>query len=208
MSTQQPREEGVTGQVEALAPETESAGESRASDPMRTVAEGLADHGLEVHGPEPDESAYLKITNSPGTLCDILISEDGSAEWEYRLSRARYTDPAVITDIALGILGANPSRSQAALPRRSPKRTLMSVAGQALVSRGMQVCLEVYKDDFFFEVCSELEVTNPALPSRGAVRIGDDNSIRWECSFIDTGADTDGIDPLDFAETIAKVTIG
>ena len=48
-------------------------------------------------------------------------------------------------------------------------------------------------------------MTNPALPSRGAVRIADDNSIRWECSFIDPGADTDGIDPLDFAETIVKV---
>jgi hypothetical protein len=205
MSTQQAREADVTGQVETRAPKTEGAGESRASDPILTVAVGLADHGLEVHGPEQDESYYLKITNSPGTMCDVLISEDGSAEWEYRLSRLRYTDPAVIADIALRVLGVNTTQPQAGLPQRYPKRTLISVAGQALVSRGMQVCLEVYKDDCFFEVSSEIEVTNPALPSRGAVRIADDNSIRWECSFVDPDADIDGIDPLDFAETIVKV---
>jgi hypothetical protein len=194
MSTQQAREADATGR----------GGDSTPAKVMSTVADRLTDHGLDVRSSER-ESHYLKITHAPGVLCDVVIGEGGSAEWEYRLSRGRYADPAVITGIVLSILGGNPARSQDALPRRYPKRTLMSVAGRALAGRGMQVCLEVFKDDFFFEVCSEIEVTNPALPSRGAVRISDDNSVRWECSFIDPAADTEGIDPLDFAETIAKV---
>jgi len=197
MSTQQAREADATGRD----------GDSTPGTVISTVADRLADHGLDVRSTERG-SHYLKITHVPGVLCDVVICEGGSAEWEYRLSRGRYADPAVITSLVLNILGASPTRPQATLPQRHPNRTLMSVAGRALTDRGMQVCLQVYTDDFFFEVQSEIEVTNPAQPSRGAVRIADDNSIRWECSFTDPAADADGIDPEDFAETIAKVLAG
>jgi hypothetical protein len=106
MSTEQAKEAAV--QVETPAPETEGAGDSPDCDLMHTVADGLTGHGLDVHDPERGVFHYLRITNRPGTLCDVVICEDGSAEWEYRLSRGRYTDPAIITDIALRILGAKP----------------------------------------------------------------------------------------------------
>ena len=83
MSTQQGTEAGTGAQVRTLVPGTEPDVDDTA-ELMHTVADGLAQHGLRVRGPEPG-SQYLKISDVPGISCDVAIIEDGPAEWEYRM---------------------------------------------------------------------------------------------------------------------------
>ena len=73
---------------------------------IRTFADELTGHWLDVRGAELDGSQYLKITNVPGVLCDPAVRDDGTVEWEYRLCLASQADPARVIEMALAAVPA------------------------------------------------------------------------------------------------------
>jgi hypothetical protein len=204
MSTERDEAADVTPQAEKPAPEAEAAGDDTTGDVIGTVMDGLASHGLDVRSPEWDGAHILKMTHVPGILCEVAIYDSGSVVWEYRMLGGAKVDPVHVTSIAMSILGASFMESDAALVRKYSNLTLKGRAGLALAERGMEVSLEVYTDEIFFDAYSEIEVTNPEQPGRGTLRIADDESFRWDCRLKGVASDATGIDPQDFVETIAK----
>ncbi len=167
---------------------------------IRTFADELTSHWLDVRGPGLDGSQYLKITNVPGVLCDLAVRDDGTVEWEYRLCQAQQVDPARVIEMALAMLGAEAAPGVTGCHR---DLTLKAAVGQALARCGLHVSHVLYRDDHFYQVHSEIEISNLLLPDRGKVQVADDGSVRWECRFRDAGGQSPGISPKEVAETIA-----
>jgi len=179
-----------------------------AADVRLAVADGLTAHDLDVLDPAGEGSQYLKVTNARGALCEIMISEHGSATWEYHPFSGE-PGPAQITAMVLELLGAGNDEDRDASPNRLPGLTLTGIAGQALTERGMRVQLaEAGRDDDLSELYAEIVVSNPARPDRGTARASEDGMIRWECRLSDPATSTRGIDPGEIAGTIARALTG
>lgn len=90
----------------------QDTGESLAYD--RDLGLRLTAHDLDVLDPAGEGSQYLKVTNAPNALCEIMISEHGSVTWEYRPFGGG-PGPARITAMVLDLLGVGTWRKQAAM---------------------------------------------------------------------------------------------
>jgi len=77
-------------------------------------------------------------------------------------------------------------------------------AGRILAGHGMNVTVRAYPDQEFFEVYSDIEVTNPARPERGTVRVADDGSLLWRCRARTVQGDEEALDPAQIACIIAQ----
>jgi hypothetical protein len=83
------------------------------------------------------------------------------------------------------------------------------MVGWACEQRGMRASVEVvYIDPAFFEVYSEVEVTNPAQPARGHVRVSDEPALRWRCRIADPARGIPGIGLTEITDTIAGTLTG
>jgi hypothetical protein len=180
------------------------AGHKGAREAIQVFADELTDKGFDIRGPEWDRSQYLKITNVQGVLCDLAVRDDGIAEWCYHLCLGCQVDAAQITAMVLGMLGADAALGQGGVSSHRNLK-LKGTVGRALAELGMKVSLEVlFTDNYFYEVYSAIEASNPARPDRGRVQIADDSLIRWECRIGDPSGEYPGISPEEIAETLAK----
>jgi hypothetical protein len=176
---------------------------------MHTVANGLTGRNLDVSGPEWDGSHYLKITNVPGVLSEVTIRNDGSVEWEYMLRHDIQPDAMHLTDVVRGVLGEDIAGDRSVLPAPSRSLTLKGLVGWALQQCGMAVSLDVVCiDEVFCEVYAEVDVTNPARPARGRVRVTDEPALRWECHIADPTRGIPGISLGEVTGTIAGALNG
>jgi hypothetical protein len=175
----------------------------RAREAMHAVADGLTDQGLDILGQEWDEAHYLKATNAWGARCEATVGANGTFTWDYRAAGAPWTDPAQITAMTMTLLAAD-STAATLPPLRFPGQTLKSAVGLTARARGLHARLaDVIADPEFLEVSADVEITNPARPERGAVRVRD-NVLRWECKLTSTGAGTTGLDATEITETIGR----
>ena len=55
--------------------------------------------------------------------------------------------------------------------------------GRCLHDRGLTVALKVCEDLESFEATTDIEVTSPAQPWLGLVRLSDNGHIEWECDY-------------------------
>jgi hypothetical protein len=158
------------------------------------VADGLADQGFEVRDPVMENLHFLKVINARHAYCEIMISETGAVTWEYRRFDGRL-GPAQITAMVMSILGAgNDGRDDGPLAQQ-PGLTLKGIVGQASRERGMQAAITILDPDDFCELDAEVRITNPAMPSRGAVQVNDEGMIIWDCCLTEPTAGHDGINP-------------
>ncbi len=151
---------------------------------MRAVAAKLAAHGFHVCGPDWEEGRRLRITNLPGTTCEVTVEDSGFVTWEYWRGASKGTDPDRLASLAMHLLIAGrayPPRQGAAT--RNVNAGHQGIIGRELEANGLTVDLEVYADHVCFEVAAEIVVTNPAHPGRGRVRIGDEPGLTWECGY-------------------------
>jgi hypothetical protein len=176
----------------------------RAREALHAVADGLTDQGLDILGQEWDEAHYLKATNAWGAMCEATTDGNGTFTWDYRAADATWTDPAQITAMAITLLAADSPDDAASLPLRFPGQTLKSAVGLAARACGLHARLaDVIADPEFLEVSADVEITNPARPERGAVRVRG-NVLRWECKFACPGAGTTGLDAAEITEAIGR----
>jgi len=172
---------------------------------MNAVADGLAGHGLDILGPAWEETHHFKVTNVQGALCEVIVGENGSVSWEYRQVHGYRADPAHVTAMVLGFLGAGGTEHHGTLPGRYTGLTLKGAVGLAARERGMRARLgRVARDEAACEISAEVEVTNPARGNRGKVWVTDEGAVCWECRFSDPARGIQGIDPGEIARTIAR----
>jgi hypothetical protein len=60
---------------------------------------------------------------------------------------------------------------------------LKGAVGRHLHGRGLTVTLLVSEDLESFEATTEIEITSPAQPWLGTVRLADDGTIEWDCDW-------------------------
>jgi hypothetical protein len=93
--------------------------------------------------------------------------------------------------------------------RRSDHRQLTSRSrawsGRALIEGGMRVVFsQPETEQQFFEVYSEIAITNPAEPGRGTVHVADHGAIFWECQVHQAAGRSGGLSINQIATTIAQ----
>jgi len=198
------QKEGPLMSAAALTGHDQQDCSETAADVRLAIADGLTAHDLDVLDPAAEGSQYLKVTNARGALCEIMISEHGSATWEYHPFGGE-PGPAQVTAMVLELLGAGNGEHLDASSKQRPGLTLTGIVGKALTERGMRVRLaEAGRDEDLSEMYAEIVVINPARPDRGTAQASDDGMIRWECRFTDPARSTRGIDPAAIAGTIAR----
>jgi hypothetical protein len=177
----------------------------RARAAMLAVADGLAEQGLDILGQEWEGSHRLKATNAWSALCEATIAENGGFTWHYRSGAGAWTEPAQIAAMTLTLLGASDAGpGTGAPPLRYPGQTFKSAVGLTARASGMHARLgEVLTDPELLEVSTGIEITNPALPDRGAVHVTD-TALRWECRIANPETGGTGLDAWEITETIGR----
>ncbi len=168
---------------------------------MRVMAGKLAAQGFDVSGPEWEEGRRLRITNLPGTTCEVTVEDSGFITWEYLRRASKGADVGRLTGLALHLL--IPGRPYPPRPggsARNDRTGLYGIVGRELEANGLTVDLEVYADHVSFEVAAEIVVADPAHPECGRVRISDEPGLAWEC-----GLQEHPVDPAAIADAILTV---
>lgn len=60
---------------------------------LLAIADELTATGYETQSPTWDGSAFLKITNAKGALCDLTITTSGTLTWDYRTHHGSHIHP-------------------------------------------------------------------------------------------------------------------
>jgi hypothetical protein len=170
---------------------------------LHAVAGELTARGFVVSGLVRGNACQCEITGIGGAQCEMDLMGTGALVWEYiPLPGALTPEEAVRMVLALHGVISLPSGGVPAA--RYPGVALKGAVGRALAACGMAVRLVVvHRDDVNYEIYADVEVTSPAEPSRGNVRVSDEGEIRWECSFATLASPAGGLVPRDIAQTIA-----
>lgn len=152
-----------------------------ADQALLAIADQLTAAGFDIRSPAWEETAYLEITNAPGSLSEITITSYGTVTWECRPSHVGCMPANRLAAIVLSLLDpADQPRSIQAEPRAD--LALMSLTGRALAGHGLAVTLEVLDvNQTFYDTYCELRITNPVRPERGTASLAGDGTIWWEC---------------------------
>ncbi len=173
---------------------------------LHAVANELARRGFPVTGLVWGDTCQCEITGAAGGRCEMDLMGAGTLVWEY-IPTAGALTPGEAARLALVLLGAAHPGQEVA-PVWYPGMALTGAAGRTLAACGMSVRLMVTRDDINYEIDADVEVTNPAQPARGNVRISDKGEVRWECAFATPTAPTAGLAPRDIAHAIATALSG
>jgi len=168
------------------------------------VADELNAHDLDVLDLTSGSCHYLYVTNAPNAFSEIIISNHGHVSWEYRPFRSSRLGMAQLMGMVLDVLDASGDRRQT-VTWRWRGHLLGAGADRAFRRCGMRVrrvenrCTRSARGLYR----AEIVVTNPTRSERGRARLSDDDTIRWECRLSWPTPRTPGIDPGEFAATIA-----
>ena len=159
-------------------------------EPAQLITRRLAACGFGVHLSHWRDREELVIFNVSGARSCLTLTSCGHARWHYEPSTGPATDAATLAGIILRILSAasppDLGRDVRAIRReRCPDQgfPLKGAVGRYLQDWGLTVTLLVDEDLESFEATTETEVTSPARPLLGAVRLADDGHLDWECDY-------------------------
>jgi hypothetical protein len=159
-----------------------SAAGSR-TEPAQLITRRLAAAELATHHTRQQDRHELIILNIPGALSCLTLTGTGCARWHYEPAAGPATDPATLTAIIEHILGAPHAAEHTpgvdAYRAFPPK----GAVGRYLQDRGLTVVLRVSEDLESFEATTDIEVTSPARPWLGTVRLSDNGHIEWDCDY-------------------------
>ncbi len=152
-------------------------------EPAQVITRRLAAAGLAVHCTQRQERHELIILNVPAARCCLTLTGDDYCRWHYEPRTGPATGAATLTAIITHILGAPhaaDSTPGAGAYRAFP---LKGIVGRCLQDRGLTVTLKVSEDLESFEATTDIEVTSPARPWLGTVRLSDDGHLEWDCDY-------------------------
>ena len=147
----------------------------------RLVIDTLAGEGFGVQTREWDELWNLTITGVRRGKACLTVADDGYLRWDYEPEAGADAGPARIAALVLRLLGAPAGPGTPMRDDAYPRLLLKGAVGRLLEEQGMKVGLLSYEDLESFEVVAEIEVTSPARPGRGKVRVTDRGDMEWVC---------------------------
>jgi hypothetical protein len=155
------------------------ADRARPGELMRLVADGLAGCGLGIDMSESEGGSRLEITCAAG-LCTLSVSDWGYAEWDYCPEAGGHADPKLIADLATALLTGRAGEC----PRlgggyEREEITFKGVVGLELKARGLDVDLDVYQDEDYFDVRAEIVAVSRAGDDDAKVCVTDDGCLTW-----------------------------
>ena len=175
------------------------------------ITRRLAASGVGAHHGRGD-NCELVILNVPGARSCLTLTGTGHARWHYEPATGPATSPATLTAIIEHILGAPRAAGQRPWPGRLPGVPARRSRGRSVQDRGLTVTLQVGEDLESFEATTDIEVTSPARPWLGPVRLSDNGHIEWDCDYRtafhgDIGALIDVIAPILRADPIPAIFV-
>ena len=150
-------------------------------EPAQVIARRLAAAGLAVNSTQQQPGHELIILNiTPARSC-LTLTGDGYSQWHYEPGTV--TDAATLTGVITHILRA--PHAAGTTPDADAYRAFpfKGIVGRCLHDRGLTVALKVCEDLESFEATTDIEVTSPAQPWLGLVRLSDNGHIEWECDY-------------------------
>jgi hypothetical protein len=108
----------------------------------------------------------------------LALEPGGRARWYYEPATGPGTSPATLTSIITYLLGVPPAPPVPSAYRSLP---LKGQVGRSLQDRGLSVTLHVSEDLESFEATTDIDITSPAHPWFGTVRLSDDGALDWYC---------------------------
>ena len=170
-------------------------------EPAQVITRRLAAAGLAVHATQQQDRHELIILDVPAARCCLTLTSTGSAQWHYEPVTGPATGAATVTAIIIHLLCA--AHAADSTPGADAYRVfpLKGIVGRCLQDRGLTVTLHVDEDLESFEATTGIEVTSPAQPWLGLVRLSDDGHLEWDCDYRaafhgDIGALIDVIAPI------------
>ena len=115
-----------------------------------------------------------------GARCTLAVTDWGDAEWECSPQAGGDADPMQIADLATTLLTGRAGE----FPRLGSGYeregiTFKGIVGLELTARGLDVDLEVYADEDYFDAHAEIVVTSPGSQDDAKVCITDDGCLTW-----------------------------
>jgi hypothetical protein len=165
---------------------TQSPGElmiaGAASDgmPVRVLARRLADAGLGVQCSRSREHCTLNILGAASGKSFVMLNTCGQARWYYEPAAGPAISPDALVAIIAYLLGVPHATSSPTDYRGLP---LKGKVGRILQDRGLAVVLQVSEDWESFEATTDIDITSPARPWLGTVRLSDDAALEWRCDW-------------------------
>jgi len=153
----------------------------------RLTAARLTEAGLEVSGPDPDDADGRRLFIwCPGGPYSLVITDDAHAELQ-----GDTEDPHHAADIAAALLSPAPSTARHPAAISDGGITFKGVTGMDLKAKGFNVTLDVYVDDFYYDVSGDIAATSPDADA-GTVYVNDDGGLTWDRDLWPEHADTEG----------------
>ncbi|HEY0718974.1 MAG TPA: hypothetical protein VGD68_15260 [Streptosporangiaceae bacterium] len=144
----------------------------------QVLARKLAAAGMSVQVSRHRDVSELTIVGVAGGKSLLALDAGGLARWYYEPAGGPRTSPATVTMIIAYLLGAPCGTASLAPYRALP---LKGQVGRCLQDRGLSVTLRVGEDWDSFEATTDIELTSPARPGLGTVRLSDDAALDWRC---------------------------
>jgi hypothetical protein len=147
------------------------------------ITRRLAASGLAVHASHWRDQCELIILNAPGARSCLTLTGTGWARWHYEPATGTATSAVTLTGIIEHILGAPHATETTPSVDAYQAFPLKGAVGRCLQDRGLTVALQVSEDLESFEATTDIEVTSPAQPWLGTVRLSDNGHIEWDCDY-------------------------
>ncbi|HEX7662049.1 MAG TPA: hypothetical protein VF444_21495 [Pseudonocardiaceae bacterium] len=150
------------------------------------TAECLASKGLRVSELDSSEphGATLVIPLR-GARCRLFVTDDADVELDWTPLDADTKDPLRVADHVAGLLSADPAVRDPNAATPSSSIHFKGVVGRDLEARGFHVELNIYRDEAFFDVTVDIEVTEFDGAETGKAYVDDDGSFIWLADFWD-----------------------
>jgi hypothetical protein len=162
-----------------------------AGELARLTAASLTAAGLQVTGPDAADAGGCRLViRCHGAECALMVSDSADAELLWSPFAAEHADPHRAADLAAALLSGS-----ASVGVRRPdavdggELTFKGIAGMDLRAGGYAVGLNVYPDDYFYDVTADITVTDPRAGNTGTVHVTDDGGLNWHRDYRDEYAE-------------------
>ncbi|HEX3955442.1 MAG TPA: hypothetical protein VHZ03_02290 [Trebonia sp.] len=143
---------------------------------IAVLARRLAAAGMGVEVSRHRDTCQFTILGAASGKSLVALDGSGKARWYYEPTTGAAASPATLTAIIAYLLGAPHDMASLAAYRALP---LKGQVGRCLQDRGLAVVLQVSEDLESFEATTDIDVTSPARPWLGTVRLSDDAALDW-----------------------------
>ena len=144
--------------------------------PAQALARRLATAGLGVEVSRHRDTCQLTIVGVTGGKSFVALTASGQARWYYEPVAGPPSSPVALAAIIAYLLGASQGTASRAAYCALP---LKGQVGRSLQDRGLAVALRISEDMESFEATTDIDITSPARPWLGTVRLSDDAALDW-----------------------------